>query len=198
MTKLKLSFLLIPAILFLGFSVLDNDLNLGFEKVTFKSRAVGWYSGGGGKVPGDQTGYLGEVDSKTVHSGKYSMHLKYLKGDGFGVATNSIDVGRVRGKMIRYSGWIKTRNVGGQSKHNLDGYAGLWWRVDGPDNKSLAFNNMQDSLFNGTHNWKHFSFELPVAENATNINFGVLMGGKGEAWFDGLTIDTNGVRYLGK
>jgi hypothetical protein len=57
---------------------------------------------------------------------------------------------------------------------------------------------MQDSLINGTRDWQHFSFELPVAQNAVNINFGVLTAGKGEAWFDGLSIDTNGVRFLGE
>ncbi|MDP4221125.1 MAG: hypothetical protein Q8916_09160 [Bacteroidota bacterium] len=91
--------------------------------------------------------------------------------------------------MIRYSGWIKTKH--------LEGYAGLWWRVDGPNKEVLAFNNMHDSLVDGTRDWKRYSFELPVAETATNINFGVIMGGEGEAWYDDLSIDTNGVHYLG-
>lgn len=166
----------------------SDDLNLGFERRIHR-KPMGWYAGGGGRSEADLDGYLGECDSAIVKSGKYSLHLKYLKGDGFGVGTNSIEVDRVRGKKIRYSGWIKTKN--------LEGYAGLWWRVDGPNNEVLAFNNMRDSMVDGTRDWKHYSYELPVDKAATNINFGVLMGGEGEAWYDGLSIDTNGTRFLG-
>ncbi len=192
------SFLLLFAISFVGFSAVANDLNLDFEQVGYKGIPKGWYVGGGGRSDTDLAGYIGEVDSKITHSGKYSLHLKYIKGDAFGVGTSTLPVGPVRGKMIRYSGWIKTRNVGGTAKHNFNGYAGLWMRVDGPDHRTLAGNNMQDSLVNGTRDWEHFSFEVPVGEEATNINFGVITTGKGEAWFDGLTIDTNGVRFSGE
>ena len=42
---------------------------------------------------------------------------------------------RPPGKKVRYSGYIKTEGV-------TRGYAGLWWRVDGPSGV-LAFDNMQ-------------------------------------------------------
>ncbi len=197
MATLKLSFVLVVSFFFIGFYPQDNDLNLGFERAGYKAKPMDWYAGGGGNK-NDLDGYIAQVDDKVVHNGKYSLHLKYVKGEGFGVGTTGIDVDRVRGKVIRYSGWIKTKSVGGEEGKNFNGYAGLWWRVDGPNKKTLAFNNMQDSLINGTRDWQHFSFELPVGQTATNINFGVLMAGGGEAWFDGLTIDTNGVRFLGE
>ncbi|HYM21034.1 MAG TPA: hypothetical protein VEW28_08525 [Candidatus Kapabacteria bacterium] len=193
----KLLLSLIISVSIYSFFPQGDDLNLGFERVGYKAKPIGWYAGGGGGKKDDLDGYLGECDSTTVHSGKYSLHLKYLKGDGFGVGTKTLDIAPLRGKTIRFSGWIKTHNVGGKKDHNFDGYAGLWWRVDGPDHKTLAFNNMQDSLVNGTRDWQRYSFELPVGETATNIDFGVQMAGKGEAWFDDLSIDTNGVHYLG-
>ncbi len=159
MKSLKIIFLIAISFFLECFVTGQKDLNLGFERIGYKAKPMGWYAGGGGSKD-DLDGYLGELDSKTVHSGKYSLHLKYLKGKGFGVGTNSIDVEPLRGKMIRLSGWIKTENVGGKKSQNYDGYAGLWWRVDGPDHKTVAFNNMQDSLINGTRNWQRYSFEF--------------------------------------
>jgi hypothetical protein len=163
----------------------SGDLNLGFERRMY-TKPWGWAAGGTGwGTP--RNSYLAELDTATVHSGRYSFHLKAITGEGFGVGTNTINISRVLGKKIRYNGWIKTNSV--------DGYAGLWWRVDGPNHKVLAFNNMVDSAIYGTRDWKRYSFELPVDEKAVHINFGVLLVGKGEAWFDDLSIDTNGVHF---
>jgi hypothetical protein len=193
MSICKILFVLVGSFLFIGFYTQDNDLNLGFENPLHNSKRrpmMGWYAGGGGKFETDIDGYYGARDSAIVRSGKYSLHLKYRKGDGFGVGTTSLEVDQVRGKLIRYSGWIKTKDVGI--------YAGLWLRVDGPNDKVLAFNNMIDSSINGTRDWQRFSYEIPVDKTATDVFFGVITKGKGEAWFDGLTIDTNGVRYKGE
>ena len=168
----------------------DHDLNLSFERPGMNGVPFEWYAGGGGREVADRKGYAGVLDSVTRHEGKFSLHLKFLSGHGFGVGTNGISgdmLKQLLGKTIRYSGWIKTKNV--------SSYAGLWWRVDGENGKMLAFNNMYDSLVNGTRDWQRYSFELPVVNEAKNINFGVIMGGSGEAWFDGLSIDTNGVLW---
>jgi hypothetical protein len=164
------------------------DLNLGFEQAN-GMKPKGWYAGGD-KAPKDINGYSAALDSKTVHGGKYSLHLKYVSGDGFGVATNSLRglLPSVKGKTIRLTGWIKTEDVGD--------FAGLWWRVDGPNREMLAFNNMEDSIISGTQDWKRYSFELPVASNAINVSFGALLAGRGEAWFDDLSIDTNGMSWM--
>ncbi len=106
----------------------------------------------------------------------------------FGVATGSFPIAVAAGKRVRYSGYLKTANV-------TRGYAGLWWRVDGEPGVILAFDNMQDRGPRGTTDWTRFDIELPVASNARNINFGALHSGDGSAWFDGLTIELDGVAY---
>ena len=94
------------------------------------------------------------------------------------------------GKNVRFSGYIKTDRVS-------DGYAGLWWRVDGQaGTQSLAFDNMHDRGPTGTTDWTHYVIELPVDPNARNINFGLLMPGNGTAWFDDLTIELDGQPYV--
>ena len=59
-------------------------------------------------------------------------------GPTFGVATGSFPVKDAAGKTVRFSAWIKTEDV-------RNGYAGLWWRVDGPgegtNRSQLAFDN---------------------------------------------------------
>jgi erythromycin esterase-like protein len=122
-----------------------------------------------------RTAYAGAVDRRQVAMRE------------FGVATGSFPVDAARGKKIVFAGWIKTEK--------LEGYAGLWWRADGPDQKTLAFDNMQSKQINGTRDWEHFAIELDVPAETININFGLLMPGTGRAWFDGLTVTLDGQPY---
>ena len=108
-------------------------------------------------------------------------------GQAFGVATGTFPIAVAAGKKIRYSGYIKTEGV-------TRGYAGLWWRVDGPSG-SLAFDNMANRGVKGTTDWTQYTIELPVDASARNINFGALMPGDGTAWFDGLSIEVDGVPF---
>ncbi|MHC4407186.1 MAG: erythromycin esterase family protein, partial [Planctomycetota bacterium] len=91
-------------------------------------------------------------------------------------------------KRVTFSGWIKTENV-----HN--GYAGLWWRADGANRELLGFDNMARKGPRGTNDWARFSITLDVPAETLNINFGVLMPGKGKAWFDGLEVKLDGKEY---
>ncbi|MBI3864292.1 MAG: erythromycin esterase family protein [Planctomycetia bacterium] len=102
----------------------------------------------------------------------------------FGVATGSFPVEAARGKKVTYRGWIKTENV--------EGFAGLWWRIDGPNQKSLGFDNMAARQIKGTRDWQQYSIELNVPAEAENINFGVILPGKGTAWFDALEVLIDG------
>ena len=107
-------------------------------------------------------------------------------GPGFGMAIGTFPLTVAAGKSIRFSGYIKTEGL-------TTGYAGLWWRVDGPTRgQSLAFDNMATRGATGTSDWKRFTIELPVDRAATNINFGMLMPGTGTAWFDDLAIELDG------
>jgi hypothetical protein len=127
-------------------------------------------------------------------------------GPAFGVATYRFPVKDAAGKTVRFSAWIKTENV-------RDGYAGLWWRVDGPgegnNRPQLAFDNSMSRYIDGepatgdgtvrgatgTTSWTHYEFELPVGKTATNINFGVLLSGTGTAWVDSMKVELDGEPY---
>lgn len=105
----------------------------------------------------------------------------------FGVATGRFPAELARGKKIVFSGWIKTEN--------LEGYAGLWWRADTEAKTAAAFDNMAQRGPHGTTEWQRYEVALEIPAETKNINFGVLMPGKGTAWFDDLELTIDGVRY---
>ncbi len=109
-------------------------------------------------------------------------------GGAFGVATATFPVARAAGRTVRYSGYIRTEGV-------TRGFAGLWWRVDGPAGV-LAFDNMEARKISGTTDWTRYSIELTVDAAARNINFGALLPGDGKAWFDDLTIELDGQAFV--
>ena len=127
-------------------------------------------------------------------------------GPSFGVATGTFPVKDAAGKTVHFSAWIKTENV-------RNGYAGLWWRVDGPgqgtNRPTLAFDNSEARLIGGrpdesngtlrgatgTTPWTLYEFELPVDKTASNINFGVLFSGTGTAWVDAMRVELDGEPY---
>jgi erythromycin esterase-like protein len=105
----------------------------------------------------------------------------------FGCVTATFPVEAARGRTIRFSGSIRTEGL-------ERGFAGLWWRVDGP---TPAFDNMGGRGVFGTTDWQERSIELVVPLDAKAIAFGVLMPGTGSAWFDGLSITIDGVPWKG-
>lgn len=86
--------------------------------------------------------------------------------------------GAAAGHYLVLSGWIRTANV-------AEGWAGLWARAD-VEGKTVALENMHAGGPRGTTDWRRFEIRVPVASNATLISFGVLLTGRGSAWFDGL------------
>jgi erythromycin esterase-like protein len=109
-------------------------------------------------------------------------------GGGFGVATGTFPSDKAKGKKLVYSGWIRTKDL-------KDGFAGLWWRCDLAGGKVGAFDNMGGRGPSGTTDWTEYRVELDVPAETVNINFGVIMPGKGEAWFDDLKIELDGKEY---
>jgi len=108
-------------------------------------------------------------------------------GAGFAVATGTFPVEAAKGKKLRYRGWIKTAGV-------TRGFAGLWWRADG-ESGVLAFDNMQSREIKGDTDWKEYDVVLDIPAQTSNINFGMILPGDGQAWFDDLKVELDGKEY---
>jgi erythromycin esterase-like protein len=122
-------------------------------------------------------------------SGEAARAKQLQPGGTFGNAVATLPLKDAVGKRVRFSGYIRTQGV-------TDGFAGLWFRVDGPTpGKALAFDNMQNRGATGDTEWTRYEIDLPVGADATNINYGMLLVGKGTAWFDDLAITLDDQPY---
>lgn len=159
----------------------DEFLDLDFEIGTPGAGPRHWYHGG--------EGYSITLSEDRPKSGGMCLFMEKTDpaSDGFGVATGKLPLDLVKGRTVRFSGWIRTEGV-------TDEWAGLWFRVDGPDGH-IGFDNMQDRGVKGDTDWARYSIELPVGEEAINVVFGCLHTGSGKAWFDAFTITIDGEPY---
>jgi hypothetical protein len=140
----------------------------------------GWFAAG--SKPSE---FEAGVDVGHAHEGQASAFLKSKQSsvDGFGTLMQSIRAEQYKGKRVRLSGFVNSQEV--------EGWAGLWMRVDqGKD--AIAFDNMQDRPIKGTTGWQRYDVVLDVPSEATGISFGILLAGTGEVWLSGTKFDVVG------
>ncbi|MBX9625028.1 MAG: hypothetical protein K2X82_14570 [Gemmataceae bacterium] len=139
---------------------------------------AGW--GGGGK------GYELAVDKDVKHAGKASGTVKAVDAEegGFGTLTQAFAADNYKGKRVRMTAHVKTKDV--------DGWAGLWLRADGAEKINLAFDNMMDRPVKGTTDWKKYEVVLDIPDDAGAIFFGFLVSGAGQGWVDGFKFEVVG------
>lgn len=118
--------------------------------------------------------YEHEFAENEVHDGKPVVVVRCVSESpsGFGTLMQQCAADEFIGHRVRFSGWVRSRDV--------TGWAGLWLRVDGAGRESLAFDNMQDRSVKGMTPWTHHDVVLDVADEATQLAYGVLLSGAGE------------------
>ena len=79
-------------------------------------------------------------------------------------------------KRVRLSAAVRSEDV--------NGWAGLWMRVDGETRQALAFDNMQTRPIKGNTGWQRYDVVLDVPSEAKSIALGVLLNNSGAAWLD--------------
>jgi hypothetical protein len=124
------------------------------------------------------------IDKGAGINGKNAATIKSNRTDitGFGTLMQNSLPDKYLGKRVRMTGYIKSKNV--------DGWAGLWFRVDGDrTSKSLSFDNMSNRPVSGTTDWKKYEIVLDVPAGATNLAYGALLDGKGQIWFDNINFE---------
>ena len=133
------------------------------------------------------SGFLDEADPERVEDvrARQASWKKAQPRGSQGVSNGTFPVEEARGKRVRFSGWIRTQEL-------EQGWAGLWWRNDLADGSVGGFDNMAARGPRGTSEWAEYALELDVPEETVNIDFGMLVCGRGEAWFDSLAIALDG------
>jgi hypothetical protein len=119
----------------------------------------------------------------TATSGKVGAYLKCVaeQANGFGTLMQEVSADAYHGKRVRLSANAKASDV--------QGWAGLWMRVDGDGSRPLAFDNMGNRPIKGTTDWKRYEVVLDVADQATAVAFGILLTGKGSVEVDTFRIE---------
>lgn len=130
---------------------------------------VGWHMAG--SHPGQ---YDHEVTDGTAY-GKPVARLRFSgrEPEGFGTLMQTFSAANYLGRRLRFSGGLKAVDV--------EGWAGLWMRVDGPrGSEPLSFDNMENRPLKGSRDWHRHEIVLDVPAHARAIALGVLLVGRGE------------------
>jgi hypothetical protein len=131
-----------------------------------------WFKNGA-KPAVEQCG--GGVDTALEASGTTNLTLKCdTTVAGFVGVMQRLPPDTYRNTRVRFSALVKTENV--------EGWGGLWMRVDDVDKPGASFDNMQDRPIKGTSDWTPYSVVLDASANAQGVYFGTLMSGKGQLW----------------
>jgi erythromycin esterase len=150
------------------------------DNLDFEASTSGWTLAGT-----RQQDYEIGTDSTVVHSGDTSGYIRSTaeRIGGFGTLMQTSTADEYRGQRVRMSAHVKTEGI--------EGWTGLWLRVDGPDGTSVI-DNMQDRPIQGDTDWIRYEIVLYVPEDSINIAFGILVGGTGQAWVDDFQFEVVG------
>ncbi|MCL2727038.1 MAG: erythromycin esterase family protein [Bacteroidales bacterium] len=153
-----------------------NNLNLDFEVRSFTnpSQPANWYTGG--------AGFTIFLDSNEKHSGQLSLKMDIQNNPNrtSGIFNANFPVEMYAGKVVEYTGWIKTQGV-------QNGYAGLSLLVYG-DGGVVGSDNMYYRGLIGDNDWTQVSIKMEISKGAKTGFFGGLFNGTGTVWFDDLEL----------
>ena len=144
---------------------------------------AGWLAG---NVEGASDDYVVGVDRLQVHSGKASAYIraKMDAPQGFGALSQRFDAGSFKGRRVRLAGYLRVKSV--------EGWAGLWMRIDGADGNLQGFDNMEQRPVKGTSEWVRREVVLNVPPDASAIAIGALLVGPGQVWVTDFTLEVVG------
>jgi hypothetical protein len=134
----------------------------------------------------DRSDYAAAVDTSVKHGGQASGSLRSTTAHakGFGTLMQSVVKDAYRGKRLRFSAMVKADQVAN--------WAGLWMRVDRPNQRTGAFDNMEERAIKGTKDWARYEVVLDVDADASDVAFGVLLSGAGQVWIDDAALEVVG------
>jgi hypothetical protein len=126
--------------------------------------------------------YEFDVDTSAADGSK-SAFIKAkstASATGFGTLMQMIAADDYRGGRWKLTARMRTDNAAG---------ANMWMRVDGPDRKPQAFDNMGNRPVTGDSEWKVYEIVLDVPADASGIAFGFFLSGAGQVWADDFKLE---------
>lgn len=125
------------------------------------------------------------LDDTITHQGARAATIQANEApEDFSTLMQQFKADTYRGQRLRLSANVRAEAV--------EGWAGLWMRVDGPAGQFLAFDNMQRRPLQGTLDWSQQSVVLDVPEQGELISIGILLDGPGQVWMAGVGVEVVG------
>ncbi len=154
----------------LAFALL-GAVNLGFEEWG-EGRAAGWTRSEGGRLTSEcEEALEGRCAAKLIRDARAGATSFTL--------SQQLPAYQARGATVTLSGWLRTEDLSGMS--------GLWLRVEG-GGRELATSHNLLSARPGRTEWQPLEVEVHVAAGAERVIIGVMLAGRGSAWFDDLSL----------
>jgi Peptidase family S41 len=113
------------------------------------------------------------------YRGKRTRRAAAATIDGFVTVMQTVPADTLRGKAIRLSGRVRA------TASEPSGSGALWLRVDRPDRAMGFFDNMGDRPIREAE-WREYTIEGTVADDAAAVAFGVMASGAVIAEFDAI------------
>lgn len=123
------------------------------------------------------------VDAAAQGAGRKSAYIKaqpQVSPTGFGTLMQTVAADEYRGGRWKLSARMRTQ---GAEK------AQMWMRVDGPNRKMNAFDNMNDRPVRGDSAWMRYEIVLEVPDDSVAVAFGFFLSGAGQVWADDFKIE---------
>ncbi len=144
-----------------------------------------------GSAPGD---YEFGTDTGKSADGTKSAFIRSkpeARGTGFGTLMQMFAADDYRGGRWKLTARMRTEDAK---------KAQLWMRVDGPEQKMNAFDNMDDRPVTGDSEWRTYEIVLDVAPDSVAVAFGFFLFGDGKVWADDFKLErvTTAVAVTGK
>lgn len=154
--------------------------NPDFELGNVGQLPDGWIS------PTANIGYPAEVVEENPKTGKRSALVRSVPGAqiearAFGNLMQAIDATQWRGHRVRFRAAVRMEGEDPAAR------AQLWLRADRPEKQMGFFNNMDDRPIRSGA-WQYYEIIGDIDDDATVVNIGMMLIGKGKAWLDDVSL----------
>ena len=131
---------------------------------------------GWGFVGQPNAGYGIQLDESPFGQASLLIHSNNRADGSFGGIGQNISAATFAGQRIRLTARVRTEDV--------NGWTGLWLRLDDGAGKVLLLDNMSDRGVYGTRPWLRQHIVVDVPAETLRIAFGAILSGTGKAWLD--------------
>ncbi|HEY7088115.1 MAG TPA: hypothetical protein VH518_08510, partial [Tepidisphaeraceae bacterium] len=101
-----------------------------------------------------------------------------------GLATRGADPAPFRGHRVRFSAYVKTKDVANR--------AGLWLIAYGPDGRILTNDDMNNRSVTGSTDWQKMEIVTEVPQTCATLLLAPSLMGRGQMWMDSAQLEIVG------